>query len=48
MLWILVHLIMVFVCWPLLFLTVPLHIISSIKKDNAKTREYIRKQQQRK
>lgn len=43
--WIIVHIILVFVCWPLLFLTIPLHVISSIKKDNAKTRAYIERQQ---
>jgi len=48
MMWIILHLIVIFVCWPLLFITVPLHIVSSIKKDNAKTRAFIEKQQHKK
>lgn len=48
MMWIILHLIVLFVCWPLLFITVPLHIVSSIKKDNAKTRAFIEKYQSKK
>lgn len=45
MLWIILHLIVVFVWMPLLIITIPLHMISSVKKDNARTRNYIRRQQ---
>jgi hypothetical protein len=45
--WFVLHLLALFIAWPLLFLTVPMHIVSSVKRDNAKTREYIAKHSQK-
>lgn len=46
--WWIVHVVVLFIWFPLVLFTIPMHVISKVKSENAKTRkEFIRYSQQK-